>query len=160
MSRLAVHFSSVTHEWRTPVDFFRALHATHTFTVDGAAHATNAQLPRWWGPSGEVEDYFATTPAHWRQQCVWLNPPYGRDQALFVWKAIRMVQDDATVRCVTLLPSRTDTKLFHEGLWDADRQRPHPWVQSLTFVRGRLRFEGAKAPAPFPSLVAILGQVR
>lgn len=45
-----------------------------------------------------------------------------------------------------LLPARTDTKWWHE--WVA------PYAE-LRFVKGRLKFGGAKNSAPFPSVVAI-----
>lgn len=50
---------------------------------------------------------------------------------------------------VCLLPSRTDTRWFHD------------WVlgkAELRFVKGRLKFGDGKNSAPFGSLVAIYGR--
>jgi hypothetical protein len=46
---------------------------------------------------------------------------------------------------VCLIPSRTDTKWWHDYAMQADEIR---------FVRGRLKFNGM-GPAPFPSAIAI-----
>jgi hypothetical protein len=53
-----------------------------------------------------------------------------------------------------LLPARTDTKAFHAWIWDEHRHRPRPGVE-LRLLRGRLRFVGASACAPFPSMVVV-----
>ena len=54
---------------------------------------------------------------------------------------------DVDDHCVMLLPARTDTRWW-ESLITAD---------ALLFWRGRLRFVGAPAPAPFPSVIAYWG---
>jgi len=33
-----------------------------------------------------------------------------------------------------------------------------PYAREIRFVRGRLIFEGAKHPAPFPSMIVVFGQ--
>ena len=118
-----VHFSSEKHDWGTPDHIFVPWHERFRFTVDGAADATNHLLPRWWGPGGSCDNFLATEPADWVGQSVWLNPPYGRIQAQFVRHAIAMARQ-ARATCVILIPARTDTKLFHECLWDADSRTP------------------------------------
>ena len=45
-----------------------------------------------------------------------------------------------------LLPARTDTRWFHEFIYDKSEIR---------FVKGRLKFGNASASAPFPSMVVI-----
>lgn len=45
-----------------------------------------------------------------------------------------------------LIPSRTDTKAFHEYIYNK---------AEIRFVKGRLKFGGAKNSAPFPSMVCI-----
>ena len=47
----------------------------------------------------------------WRGKC-WMNPPYGRDIGLWMAKAYRSSLKGATVVC--LVPSRTDTRWWHE----------------------------------------------
>ena len=71
------------------------------------------------------------------------NPPYGRNIGKWVHKAFESAQDGATVVC--LLPSRTDTKWWHEYCMKGE----------VRFIRGRLNFGNAKHNAPFPSAIVI-----
>lgn len=45
-----------------------------------------------------------------------------------------------------LIPSRTDTKAFHEYIYGK---------AEIRFVKGRLKFGGSKYGAPFPSMIVI-----
>lgn len=47
---------------------------------------------------------------------------------------------------VMLIPSRTDTKAFHEYIYGK---------AELRFIKGRLKFGGSKTAAPFASMVVI-----
>ena len=47
---------------------------------------------------------------------------------------------------VMLIPSRTDTKYFHDYILHRSEIR---------FVKGRLKFGNAKYNAPFPSMIVI-----
>jgi hypothetical protein len=47
---------------------------------------------------------------------------------------------------VMLLPARTDTKWFHNYIYDK---------AEIRFLKGRLKFGGSKNSAPFPSMVVI-----
>jgi site-specific DNA-methyltransferase (adenine-specific) len=76
----------------------------------------------------------------WDGERVYCNPPYGRGIERWLIKA-----QEADL-AVYLLPARTDTKWWHEYALKADEIR---------FVRGRLKFEGATNPAPFPSVILI-----
>lgn len=49
---------------------------------------------------------------------------------------------------VMLLPARTDTKWFHEYIYNKDRVE-------IRFLKGRLKFGGSRDGAPFPSMVAV-----
>jgi hypothetical protein len=58
---------------------------------------------------------------------------------------------------VCLVPSRTDTRWWHEHAWDATTHQPRPGVE-IRFVRGRLKFGNtgkAENSAPFPSVVIV-----
>lgn len=46
-----------------------------------------------------------------------------------------------------VVPGRTDTKWFHE----------HCTQHEIRFLRGRLRMNGHKSAAPFPSVVIVMG---
>jgi site-specific DNA-methyltransferase (adenine-specific) len=77
-------------------------------------------------------------------QTVFCNPPYSRIGE-WVEKAYRESRKDNTV-VVLLIPSRTDTRYFHNFIY----QRAE-----IRFVRGRIKFGDSKNSAPFPSMVII-----
>jgi phage N-6-adenine-methyltransferase len=132
-----VLFSSATDEWSTPQDLFDKYNAIYQFDLDVCATPQNAKCKEYFT---RADDGLAQV---WQGTC-WMNPPYGREIGLWVHKAYRSSKDGATVVC--LLPSRTDTKWFH------DYCLPHGQIE---FLRGRLKFGGAKNPAPFPSMVVV-----
>ena len=77
-----------------------------------------------------------------------MNPPYGRHIGRWVEKAYDAGRAGrATVVC--LLPSRTDTKWFQDYCLKST---------DIRFVRGRLKFGGAKNSAPFPSVVVVFSR--
>jgi site-specific DNA-methyltransferase (adenine-specific) len=53
---------------------------------------------------------------------------------------------------VFLIPARTDTRWFHEIVL--------PHAKEIRFLKGRLKFGGAKNSAPFPSMVVIFEAMR
>lgn len=77
-------------------------------------------------------------------ETVWLNPPYGREIALWVKKAYEESQKPKT-KCVLFLPARTDTKWFHDYCMKG----------ICIFIKGRVKFGNSKVNAPFPSVVVI-----
>jgi phage N-6-adenine-methyltransferase len=54
------------------------------------------------------------------------------------------------IKSILLLPARTDTKWFHEYIY----KKPYTEIR---FLKGRLKFEGTKYSAPFPSMLVIFG---
>lgn len=78
---------------------------------------------------------------------VFCNPPYGREIYRWCEKAYKESLKPNTL-VVMLIPSRTDTKYFHEFIY------PHAEIR---FIKGRLKFGNSENPAPFPSLIAIFG---
>jgi len=125
-------------DWETPPDFFAGLDAEFGFTLDVCAHADNAKCERF---LSLAEDGLLQP---WEGETCWMNPPYGRIIRDWCAKAHREAHLGATV--VGLLPSRTDTAWFHDHILG------HAEVR---FIRGRLRFVGAAASAPFPSIVVV-----
>jgi hypothetical protein len=81
----------------------------------------------------------------WRGHRVYCNPPYGRGVGEWLKKA-----PEARL-AVYLLPARTDTKWWHELAMKAT---------NIRFLRGRVRFKGAKHGAPFPSVILIFRKNR
>lgn len=75
------------------------------------------------------------------------NPPYGREIYKWVKKCDEESKKENTT-IVLLIPSRTDTKYFHEFLYKKENVE-------LRFIKGRLKFGDGKNSAPFPSLLAI-----
>lgn len=134
----AVHFSSATDEWATPQDFFDKLMATYRFTLDVCATAENAKCADFY-----TKDDNGLTK-YWAGRC-WMNPPYGRDIKYWVKKAYESARNNGAL-VVCLLPSRTDTAWWHDYVL--------PYGE-VTFIRGRLKFGGAKNSAPFPNAIVV-----
>lgn len=140
-----VLFSSKTNEWGTPrwvmVGVERLLGIP--IGLDVASTHANAVHPNHFTAE---EDAFAQ-PSWACDGISWLNPPYGRELGKWVHRAwLDGSTRDAKVAC--LIPSRTDTKYFHEYC-------KHGHVY---FLKGRIRFlqDGVEADsAPFPSAVVV-----
>ena len=71
-----------------------------------------------------------------------MNPPYS-DVKLWMKKAYEESLKGATVVC--LVPSRTDTRWFHQYALKGD----------VRFLDRRLKFECATNMAPFPACVVV-----
>jgi site-specific DNA-methyltransferase (adenine-specific) len=74
-----------------------------------------------------------------------VNPPYGREIGKWIKKAHEEGSKPSTV-VVCLVPSRTDTKYWHDYCMKADE---------IYFVKGRLKFGNSSSAAPFPSAVVV-----
>jgi phage N-6-adenine-methyltransferase len=94
-------FSSASDEWETPQEFFDAVDAVFHFTLDVCATNVNAKCERYYT---KVDDDLSQA---WEGVC-WMNPPYGREIALWVQKAYESSLTVGTV-VACLLPARTDT---------------------------------------------------
>ena len=145
-----VLFSSASDEWATPLAFFMALDAEFHFDLDVCATAANHKCVRFIDPAVNS----LTVAWHTHGRVGWCNPPYTKGQAAaFMKKALEERAYGFTT--VLLLPARTDTRLFHQYVWDAQTHHPRTGI-TLRFLPGRLTFEGATAPAPFPSCLVIV----
>lgn len=134
-------FSSTTGEWETPQDVFDALNAEFgPFNLDPCATSENAKCLNYYTAGDD-----GLTKPWWGK--VFVNPPYGRTIKWWIRACYVATQTpDAAELVVALLPSRTDTAWWHDYVMKATEIR---------FIRGRLRFGGAKNSAPFPSAVVI-----
>ena len=132
---MSVHFSSVKQDWATPDELYERLDRIYKFDLDVAADAANARCERYFDAS---TDGLAQS---WRGR-VWCNPPYGRVIGQWTAKAAVEASISATL-IVMLVPARTDTAWWHTAGRTA----------RVEFLRGRLRFKGAPASAPFPSAI-------
>lgn len=140
-------FSSNRQDWATPLDFFKELDSEFHFTLDPCCTKLTAKCDKFYTPkeNGLLQD--------WGGNVVFVNPPFGRDQAAWIKKGYEESLKPKTI-VVFLIPARTDTKAFHNYIY------PHA---ELRFIKGRLTFEkpGSSTPkeswtkAPFPSMVCI-----
>ena len=132
---------SNTCEWETPQLFFDALNAEYHFDVDVCATENNAKRERYYS---KEQDGLSQ---QWKGVC-WMNPPYGREIGKWMRKAYESSLYGATVVC--LVPARTDTAWWHDYAMKGE----------VEFVRGRLKFGGSKANAPFPSAIVTFWAAR
>ena len=135
-----VMFSSATDNWSTPQDFFDKLNDEFHFTLDVCADENNHKCEHYYTKEidGLSRPWVGT---------VWCNPPYGRKIGEWVRRAYISSQiGSATV--VMLLPARTDTRWFHDYIYNKSNTE-------IRFIKGRLKFGGCKNSAPFPSMVVI-----
>ena len=133
-------FSSECTEWGTPRPLFDMLSQMFgPFTLDPCTSPDN--------PLGTPKFYTAKEDGlkqSWKGEIVYMNPPYGREIGTWIAKAFEESLEYA--RAVCLLPSRTDTKWWHNYVM---------FSTIVLFIKGRLKFVGAKDPAPFPSVVVV-----
>jgi site-specific DNA-methyltransferase (adenine-specific) len=90
---------------------------------------------------------------------VFVNPPYGRGLGDWIAKCSYEVAYGKAEVVVALLPARTDTRWFQHYILPCrvahDGMVLGPHVREILFLKGRLRFVGASASAPFPSVVVV-----
>ena len=137
-----VCFSKNKDDWRTPQKLFDDLNQEFDFGLDAAADKNNSKC------GGSYCDKIGDgLKCNWlyhsQRKSIWLNPPYSENIS-FVKKAYDESKNGATVVC--LIPSRTDTVWWHDYVMRADEIR---------FLRGRLYFDDAIWPAPFPSCIVV-----
>lgn len=133
-----VMYSSKSNEWETPQELFNELNEEFHFTLDPASTHENAKCEKHYT---QEEDGLAQD---WSGETVFCNPPYGRELPLWIEKAAKSAVGGTTV--VMLIPARTDTRAFHDFILHK---------AEIRFLKGRLKFSGAKQSAPFPSMIVI-----
>lgn len=139
-----VLFSRKSDEWATPDDLFQKLDNEFQFTVDAAATKENTKCKYYFDSErdGLEQD--------WGNEVVFVNPPYSQISK-WVEKAAHesgMWDTERNCTVVMLLPARTDTRWFHDYIYNKRRCE-------VRFLKGRLKFKGADNSAPFPSMVVI-----
>ena len=133
--------TSLSCEWATPQWLFDKLNEEFSFTVDVCAKFENAKVGVFF--SKEVDGLKEDWNIYPVNIC-WMNPPYGREIVKWVEKAYNESLKGTTVVC--LLPARPDTRWWHDYVMKA---------KEIRFIKGRLKFGGAKNSAPFPSCVVV-----
>lgn len=148
-----VMFSSVSNEWETPQDFYEKLNDEFGFTLDPCCQEYNHKCEKYYT---SADDGFNKS---WEGETVFCNPPYGREIGKWVKKCYEEAKNDNTT-VVMLIPSRTDTKWFHDYIYNQENVE-------IRFIKGRLKFINRLLPswnsegnfklqsAPFPSMVVV-----
>ena len=138
--RIEGMLTSRSNEWETPQDFFDKLNEEFRFTLDPCANVDNHKCDKSYTiqEDGLLLD--------WGGEVVFCNPPYGRKIGDWVRKCAHESRKPNT-KVVMLIPARTDTAYFHDYIYGRARE--------IRFIRGRLRFNGSRINAPFPSMVVV-----
>jgi phage N-6-adenine-methyltransferase len=161
-----IHFSSEKDTWETPQGFFDELNKKYHFTLDPCCLESSAKCKKFYTPE---DDGLAQ---NWIGETVFMNPPYGdpiqpckpkctrklcakrgfhSDQyepGIIDWMAKAYVEGLMPLTTVVcLVPARTDTRWWHD----------YAMKGRIEFIKGRLKFGGAKTGAPFPSAIVVFG---
>jgi site-specific DNA-methyltransferase (adenine-specific) len=131
-------FTSRTEEWETPYHVFSAINAEYQFQVDVCATSENTKCKVYFDKTDDG------LQKEWSPYRCWMNPPYGKNISKWMKKAFEESQRGSLVVC--LVPSRTDTKWWHDWVMRASEIR---------FISGRISFGNQKQSAPFPSCIII-----
>lgn len=133
-------FSSDKMTWGTPQPLFNKLNDEFKFTIDLCADKTNYKLPNYYN------QYFNSLVQSWDGIIGWCNPPYGSEIGKWIEKGYKAKNSII----VMLIPSRTDTKYWHDYVMKA---------KEIRFIKGRLKFEDENRKpsqgAPFPSAIIV-----
>lgn len=133
-------FTSNSDEWETPQDLYDSLDNEFHFTLDPCATHENHKCSHYFT---KEEDGLSQK---WKG-IVFCNPPYSQISK-WVAKCYEESKTEGNV-IVLLIPSRTDTKYFHDYIYQRTEVR---------FIKGRLRFKAdgtIKDNSPFPSMVVV-----
>lgn len=129
--------SSNTPEWATPQKFFDELNAEFSFTLDPCSTDENAKCEKHYTKEDDG------LSKNWGGESVFCNPPYGKELPIWVKKCY---EESRHADVVMLIPARTDTRWFHDYIYNK---------AEIRFIKGRLKFNDGKSPAPFPSMVVV-----
>lgn len=133
-----VMFSSKSDEWSTPQEVFDKLNNEFNFNLDPCSTELNHKCSNYYTKESDG------LSKNWGGYRVFVNPPYSQIGE-WVKKAYYEGCKDNTI-VVLLIPSRTDTKYFHNYILNRSEIR---------FIKGRLKFGDSKNSAPFPSMIVI-----
>lgn len=142
--------SSRRDDWQTPPWLIERVRAFAPIGLDAACTRANAVCERGHYHDAGIDglrESWATDDG----QIAWCNPPYGRA----IWRWTAKARGEWLLSghpSILLVPARTDTAWWHAA-WHGDGI-------AVCFLRGRLRFVGAAASAPFPSALIYYGDRR
>ena len=130
--------SSKDMTWATPQQWFDYLDLEFGFTLDPCCQHETAKCAKHFTPA---EDGLAQS---WADERVFMNPPYGKDLPKCMQKAYTEARDNGAL-VVCFVPARVDTNWWHNYASKGE----------VRFPKGRVKFAGADASAPFPVAVVI-----
>jgi len=159
---MSVHFSSNSDEYETPKEIFDPLNKEFKFVADMACTEENKKC-KLGVTSSLAAPWIYSLNKRIKNKNVWCNPPYSRGlQKKFLKQGFEAMSDGIT--SVFLVPSRTDTKAWHDYIWDEAKHKPRKDVE-VRLLKGRIFFEingepvpdkkGKPSAAPFPSAIVI-----
>lgn len=118
--------TSLSQDWRTPRALYDELNKEFGFTFDPCPnHSLIDGLATEWGSVNFV------------------NPPFKR---IADWVRKGFTESQRGKTSVFLIPARTDTRWWHEYVMRGE---------GIRFIKGRIKYEGARFNAPFPSCVVV-----
>ena len=117
-----IAFSSECQEWETPADLFKELDKKYHFTLDPCSTDQNAKCNKHYTKRDNG------LKKSWQGETVFCNPPYGRDIKDWVKKCY---EESRHAKIVMLIPARTDTRWFHEYIYQK---------AEIIFLKGRIKF--------------------
>ncbi len=139
---MKVMTSSKSDKYGTPVGLFRELEHEFQFTVDVCATEENAKCPKYFTPAQNG------LTQSWEGERVFMNPPYSKIKQ---WIEKAWLEKDKADLIVALVPARTDTRWFHDLVYEK---------AEIRFIRRRIVFAGMKHNAPFPSMLIIWRNIK
>jgi phage N-6-adenine-methyltransferase len=146
MSSFNNKFDSIKQDWETPDTLFNELNEEFKFTLDAAASDSNKKVDKFFDKNSNG------LKQSWKNETVWLNPPYGEKGSKLVdWikKSVSEMNNGATT--VLLIPARTNTNWFHDYCLKFGEVR---------FIRGRPKFVNAKYGLPQPLCFVIFRGIK
>ena len=138
--------TSDKQDWETPQELFDNLNSEFDFELDAFASAKNAKCKHFFT---EQDDSFKQDWTKYKS--IFINPPYTSKVQDEVLKKINdTISSDWRGVIVLLIPARTDTKRWHDYIFNK--------ADDIRFIKGRLRFEVDGIPSgssTFPSEVIV-----
>lgn len=135
--------ASVKQDWQTPDNVLDVVRQVGHIALDPCTVASNPTGAEVLVPFPAYNGLAVSWREHVWRGVAYVNPPYGRECAAWVYKAIEEAEKGTPI--VMLVAARPDSRWGQALLHSAD---------ALCWWRGRIRFRGAPASAPFPSLFA------
>lgn len=138
--------TSDKQDWETPQELFDNLNNEFDFELDAFASDKNAKCKHFFT---ERDDSFQQDWTNYKS--IFINPPYTSKVQDEVLKKINdTISSNWRGVIVLLIPARTDTKRWHDYIFNK--------ADDIRFIKGRLRFEVDGIPrgsSTFPSAVIV-----